>query len=296
MKHLAPAARAAATPDFAWRVTNATVTVSGARRALVDDVSLDIPARSLTVLVGPNGAGKSTLLRVLLGVQALAAGTVSFAGRPLTQWSARDRARQIAVVPQLETLAFPLRVDEYVRMGRYPLLRRFEAERAVDIDAVHAALADVHLDSLADRLMHSLSGGEQQRARLARAYAQDAHCLVLDEPTTALDVPHAMQLFAALSARVTRGHTVVCATHDVNLASRFAHTMILLRDGRVVAAGPPHAVLTTEVVSRAFGWPIDVAQIDPPGASSSPVPYLVPRDAATLRDAEPRRGAATVTR
>ena len=233
----------------------------GAAGDAVRDISLDVPAGELTALVGPNGSGKTTLLRLLLGVLRPAQGTVLALGRPAHTWRRRDLARQIGVVVQREEPTFPLRVRQVVRLGRYPHLGPLEPFGADDAAAVERALERCDARQLADRWTATLSGGEWQRVRLARALAQEPAVLVLDEPTTNLDIRHEMEVFELVVRQVRdAGLTGVIVTHHVNLAARFADRIVVLDRGTATAIGPPAAVLTRNVMERVFEWPVEVMQ------------------------------------
>lgn len=235
----------------------------GAVRDSLDDVSLAVGPGEFHAILGPNGSGKTTLLRVALGVLAPAAGSVRVAGRAAAEWPRRELARVAAVVPQREEAAFPQRVRDAVLLGRYPHLSAWGAERAADRDAVNAALAQCDALYLADRWLWSLSGGEYQRVRLARALAQEPQLLVLDEPTVSLDVRHEMELFERVRALADGGRlAAVMITHHVNLAARFADQVLLLAAGRVAARGAPNAVITQAIVGPVFDWPTTITAFD----------------------------------
>jgi iron complex transport system ATP-binding protein len=184
-------------------------------------------------------------------------------GRDAASWNRRDLARITAVVPQREEGAFPQRVRDAVALGRYPHLSVWGGERAADRAAVAGALAACDATHLAARWVGSLSGGEAQRVRLARALAQEPRLLVLDEPTTSLDLRHEMELFERARALVERhGLAVLVITHHVNLAARFADRVHVLAAGRAVAQGAPAAVLTAAIIERVFEWPVVIHPFD----------------------------------
>jgi iron complex transport system ATP-binding protein len=224
----------------------------------LDGVSCDVGAGRFLAVVGPNGSGKTTLVRALSGLVRLERGIVRVEGKPLAQWARPALARVLAVVPQGEEVAFPLRVEETVMLGRYARLGPFAAAGAADRAAVADALARCDVDAFARRTIDSLSGGEWQRVRLARALAQEPRILVLDEPTTSLDVRHEMELFELVRRLVDGGLAGLVITHHINLAARFADRMILLSGGRVAAEGSPAEVLRRETLREVFGWPVAV--------------------------------------
>jgi iron complex transport system ATP-binding protein len=242
----------------AWTLERARYRPGGAARATVDNVSFEIPQGRTTAVIGPNGAGKTTLLRLLLGTIALDSGSIAFRGRAVAEWTRRAFAREIAVVPQGETESL-FTVREIVAMGRYPHLGPWQRERTEDAAAITRAMDRCDVTHFAERWMATLSGGEQQRVRLARAIAQDASVLVLDEPTTFLDIRHEMTTFELLRQLRADGATIVVATHNLNLAARYADDLVLMRDGKLVAHGAPADVLTASRVEATYDWPVDIA-------------------------------------
>jgi iron complex transport system ATP-binding protein len=230
-----------------------------APRDALAGVSLAVRNGEFVAVIGPNGSGKTTLLRVALGLLPPAAGTVEILGRPAGAWARRELARVVGVVAQREDNLFPQRVRETVLLGRYPHLSLWGAERPEDHAAVARALERCDAAALADRWIWTLSGGEYQRVRLARALAQEPRLLVLDEPTASLDVRHEMELFELVRGLVNRhALAAIMITHHVNLAARFADRVLLLDAGRAAAHGPAVEVLTRETVERVFAWPVAI--------------------------------------
>ena len=225
---------------------------------VLDSVSCSVTGGRFLAVVGPNGSGKTTLVRALSGLVRLERGEVRLDGEPLLGWARPALARVLAVVPQGEDVAFPLRVEETVMLGRYARLGPFGAPGAADRAAVADALARCDVAALASRSIDSLSGGEWQRVRLSRALAQEPRVLVLDEPTTSLDVRHEMELFELVRGLVDGGLAGLIITHHINLAARFADRMILLHLGRVAAEGTPSEVLRRKTLREVFGWPVAV--------------------------------------
>jgi iron complex transport system ATP-binding protein len=235
----------------------------GASRDALSGVSLVVEPGQFHAVLGPNGSGKTTLVRIALGALQPLAGRADVNGRSASQWSRRDLARQVGVVPQREDNLFPQRVRETVLLGRYPYLSLWGGERPEDHAAVDRALAACDAADLADRWMWTLSGGEYQRVRVARALAQTPSFLVLDEPGISLDLRHEMTLFELIRGLVDAQRLgVLMITHDLNLAARFADSLLLLRDGRPVASGAPADVLTQENVEAVFSWPVAMQTID----------------------------------
>jgi len=235
----------------------------GAARDALSGVSLSVGPREFHAVLGPNGSGKTTLVRVALGVLSPVEGRSEIDGRPAQTWLRQELARIVGVVPQREDNLFPQRVRETVLLGRYPHLSMWGRERAEDHAAVDRALAACDVTDLADRWLWTLSGGEYQRVRVARALAQEPKLLVLDEPGMSLDLKHEMGLFELIRGLVdTQGLGVLMITHDLNLAARFADSLLLLESGRPVASGAPADVLTQETVQAVFSWPVSMQTID----------------------------------
>jgi ABC-type cobalamin/Fe3+-siderophores transport system ATPase subunit len=207
----------------------------------------------MVALAGPNGSGKSTLLGLLSGVLVPTAGAVRLADRDLAACDRRALARRIAVVPQETTIAFPYTVAEMVLMGRAPHRNGFGIEGPRDLAIAERAMARTGVLAFAARAVTELSGGERQRVIVARALAQEPEILLLDEPTTHLDLRHAMEileLVAELNAR--DGVTVVAALHDLTSAALYFRRVVFLRDGCLLAEGPPHAVIDEPTIRRVF--------------------------------------------
>ena len=264
-----------------------------AERAAVRDISLEVPAGRHSAIVGPNGAGKTTLARLLLGLLRPERGLVTFAGRPAAEWPRREMARRIGVVSQEPPPSVPITVREFVEMGRNPYLRPWAPLGRGDRQQVAAALRRADLQSLEARPVTELSGGEVQRAKLARAFAQDPETLVLDEPTAHLDIAHEMAIFHLVRAFVDAGGSAVTITHSLHLASRFADLLFLLDDGSLAASGAPPDVLRPEILSRVFGWPIVVLDLDHPRVSGQQVVPLSQAEDATGRSTGGGRDAVT---
>ena len=221
-------------------------------RTVLSDVDIAIPTGRITAVVGPNGAGKSTLLRAFAGLLVPSVGEISIGGRALATHSSGELARAIAYLPQERAVHWPLAVRVVVALGRLPH-RDSSGGAAADATAIERALAAMDVAHLADRPVSDLSGGERARVLVARALAQEAPLLLADEPTAGLDPAHALALFALFERLATDGRTVVVALHDLSLAARFAHHVILLARGRIAAAGPPAGVLTPQHLEPAFG-------------------------------------------
>ncbi len=230
----------------------------GQSRAALDGVTMEVPAGTLYAVLGPNGSGKTTLMKALLGTVRPEAGLARVEGRTLPEWNRRELARSVGVVSQAESLAFPIRVRELVSMGRYPHLGALQSERPEDRAVVDDALRRCDAEQLADRSVATLSGGEFQRVRIARALAQRPRALALDEPTGSLDIRHEMEIFRLLRESVGGGMTVLLITHHLSLAARFADRILLLHEGRVAAEGTPAEVIREQVLEEVYGWPVAV--------------------------------------
>lgn len=234
-------------------------------------VTLEAARGHLTAVAGPNGSGKSTIVRAILGRVPLTSGRILVEDRPLGRWSRTALARRVAVVVQREEPAFPMAVREYVTLGRHPFRQPWSALGTEDRQAVDESLIQAGVDGLRDRTTDALSGGEWQRVRIARALAQRAPALVLDEPTTFLDVGHEMACFELLAALAASGHAVLVVSHQLNLVARFAHHVVLLSEGRVAAAGSPDDVMRGDVLEPIYDWPLVITRDPAVGA-----PALVP--------------------
>jgi iron complex transport system ATP-binding protein len=243
-----------------FTVSGASFRYPGSDAAALRDVNLTVREGELVAIVGPNGGGKTTLLRVMLGVLRPHAGTARVRDRASAEWDRRDLARLVGVVVQREEPAFPLSVHEAVRMGRYAHVGPLGAFRDADRAAVRQALSRCDVERLANRFANTLSGGEWQRVRIARALAQQPRALVLDEPTANLDVRHEMEVVELVAGLVrTERIAAVVVTHHVNLAARYADRIVVLDAGEVVAVGPPGEVLTRATLERVFRWPVEVS-------------------------------------
>jgi iron complex transport system ATP-binding protein len=237
---------------------NLQVRYPGGDVAALDRVSCRLDQGQLVAVVGPNGCGKTTLLRAILGMVPLRDGVVRIEGRLPDDWSRRDLAQVIAVVAQQEELIYPLRVHETVLLGRYARMGPLASPTDADHAAVEKALHRCDVWNLRHRRTDTLSGGEWQRVRVARALAQEPRALLLDEPTAALDIRHEMEIFELVRKLVDEGLAALVITHHINLAARYATTMLLLSGGRVAAEGTPAQVLRRDVLESVFEWPVRV--------------------------------------
>jgi iron complex transport system ATP-binding protein len=234
----------------------------GAAR-LLDRLDLDVAAGEWLTIVGPNGAGKTTLLRALAGVLRPTDGSVLLQGVPSHGLDHRRRARAVAVVPQDPVLPPGMRVGDYVLLGRTPHLAPLGAESRHDVDVAASALERLDVAGLSKRMLDTLSGGERRRVLLARAIAQEASVLLLDEPTTALDLGHQVEVLELVDQlRHAQELTVVSTMHDLSLAAQFADRLALMDRGRVVVTGAADEVLTDEHLGRYYGTAVRTIEAD----------------------------------
>jgi iron complex transport system ATP-binding protein len=236
----------------------------------LDGVTLRAERRVLTALVGPNGSGKSTLVRAMIGRIPVERGTIRIDEEDALALSRRAFARRVAVVTQRDEPAFPLLGREYIALGRYAHGGLFRTAQSDD-PAVDKAAERAGVTAFLERRTDQLSGGEWQRLRIARALAQGGEALVLDEPTTFLDIGHEMALFELLADLARSGLAVLLVSHQLNLVARFASHVVLLHRGRVAAAGTPAAVMQGSVLESVYEWPLVVTHDPAVGA-----PMLVP--------------------
>lgn len=240
-------------------------------RRLLDRLTLALGSGRVTALIGHNGSGKSTLLKVLARQIRPAAGGTRFAGRPLADWPARDLARALAYLPQTTPPAEGMLVRELVALGRYPWHGALGRPGPRDRAAVAEAIEVCGIAPFAGRLVDTLSGGERQRAWLAMMIAQGAGCLLLDEPISALDVAHQVEVLALVRRLChEQGRSVVVVLHEVNMAARFCDHVVALRGGGLALDGPPDALMRPDALRSVYGVPMEV--LDRPGGGRVAVP------------------------
>ncbi|SEE86446.1 ABC transporter ATP-binding protein [Ruania alba] len=253
---LNPTAQTAARTPAGTQVRVEGLRVGYAHVPVLDGVDLTIPTGAVTAIVGPNGCGKSTLLRAMARVLTPQAGAVVLDGRPVHRMPTKTVARMLGLLPQSNVVPEQLTVRDLVQRGRYPHRGAFARWSPEDQRAVDDALRDTGTTELADRPVDELSGGQQQRAWVAMVLAQRTPVLLLDEPTTYLDLAHRLEILRLLRRlNAERRVTVAMVLHDLDEACRYADHVVAMRDGEVVAAGPPRDVVTPAMVEAVFGVP-----------------------------------------
>jgi iron complex transport system ATP-binding protein len=222
-------------------------------RAILDGISLRLEQGELLAIVGPNGSGKSSLLRALAGLWQPSEGEVLLNQKSLTKYSRRELAGHVSFVPQDTRIGFAFTVEELVSMGRYPHRGRFARESPGDRAAVQSAMSRCDVLYLANRYANSLSDGERQRVWIARTLSVDPDFILLDEPTSNLDVEHSLAVLDLCSALAKSGKAVAVTTHDLNAVARYATAVVLLHEGKLVAHGRGEQVLTPAALESVFG-------------------------------------------
>lgn len=242
-------------------------------RVIAKDLSLAVPEGSFTTIIGPNACGKSTLLRAMAGLLRPAAGQIILDGKDIARMAPRDIARRLGLLPQTAIAPEGITVAELVARGRYVHQRLLRQWSNTDAQAVAEAMALTDVGDLAERRVEHLSGGQRQRVWIAMVLAQDTPVILLDEPTTYLDITHQMDVLNLLHALNRAGRTVVAVLHDLNHAARYASHIVAMKAGQVIAAGAPSDVITAATVFEVFGLQADVLP-DPVTGS----PMVVPHD------------------
>lgn len=230
------------------------------KRAIIEDLSVTIPLNSFTVIIGPNACGKSTLLRALSGLLKPERGHVMLDGKELATYKAKEVARRLGLLPQTAIAPDGIAVADLVARGRYPHQSIFRQWTEADEQIVAGAMEATGTSSLAGRLVDELSGGQRQRVWVAMALAQQTPLLLLDEPTTFLDIAHQIELMELFTELNADGHTLVAVLHDLNHAARYATHLIAMKDGAIVAQGDPRDIVTEALVEEVFDLPCKVIE------------------------------------
>ncbi|QYC40376.1 putative siderophore transport system ATP-binding protein YusV [Nonomuraea coxensis DSM 45129] len=256
-------------PDV--RLSGAGLTLAYDQRVVATDLSVAIPDESFTVIIGPNACGKSTLLRALARMLKPKAGAVHLDGSVITSLPSKEVARRLGLLPQTSIVPDGITVADLVARGRYPHQKLMRQWSKADETAVTEAMRATDVAGLADRIVDELSGGQRQRVWLAMALAQETPILLLDEPTTFLDISHQIEVLDLCADLHEEGRTMVAVLHDLNQACRYATHLIVMRAGRIVARGDPREIVTPELVHEVFELRCEII-VDP----QSGTPLIVP--------------------
>jgi len=258
--------------DSTTRLRGENLTLGYGKKIIARDLSVAIPDGHFTAIIGPNGCGKSTLLRTLSRLMTPSEGSVFLDGEQIQRFASKEVARRIGLLAQNATTPGDITVLELVSRGRYPHQPLFTRWRKEDDEAVNRAMQATGITDLAQQSVDTLSGGQRQRAWIAMVLAQETSIMLLDEPTTWLDISHQIDLLELLSElNRTQGYTLAAVLHDLNQACRYATHLIALRDGEIVAQGAPKEIVTPELIERIYGMRCMI--IDDPVAGT---PLVVP--------------------
>ena len=275
------------TPSTRVLVDDATIGYD--KRTISENLSVDIPAGLFTAIIGPNGCGKSTLLRALARVIKPSAGQVLLDGKAINTYRSKEVAQQLGLLPQSSLAPDGIRVADLVARGRAPYQNLFQQWDPSDEQKVATALEATRLTELSDRLVDELSGGQRQRVWVAMLLAQDTPIMLLDEPTTFLDIAHQYELMELFRDFHEAGKTIVSVLHDLNQAARYADHLIVMHEGEIIRTGPPQEVMTAELVEEVYGLRCLVVP-DPVTATPSVVP-LDPRADSYSRPFQPQENS-----
>lgn len=256
-----------------YAIVTDRLTLSYGETLIIDELDLSIPKGEITVFIGGNGCGKSTLLRSVARLLKPRSGSILLEGDAIANLSTKEVARKMAVLPQSPTAPEGLTVLQLVKQGRYPYQTWLKQWSADDENKVTAALKATGLEALKDRSVDSLSGGQRQRAWIAMTLAQDTDIILLDEPTTYLDLTHQIEILDLLfELNEKEKRTIVMVLHDLNLACRYAHHIVAIKDKKIFAQGKPEHVINCDLVKNVFGMDCEVT-IDPLFGTPLCIPY-----------------------
>ncbi|MDO4909364.1 MAG: ABC transporter ATP-binding protein [Corynebacterium sp.] len=248
------------------------ITVGYGEKIIINDLSVDIPAGEFTAIIGPNACGKSTLLKTLSRMLEPKKGVVELNGKNIKEYSTKEVARQLGLLPQSPISPEGIRVEDLVGRGRYPHQGLFNQWSSKDTEAVERAMARAKVSDLKDRYVSSLSGGQRQRVWIALVLAQETPIVLLDEPTTYLDITHQVEVLSLARSLKEEGFTVVAVLHELSLAFRYASNLIMMKNGSIVAQGDVKETVTPELIEQVYELPCDILT-DPRSGS----PIVVPR-------------------
>lgn len=235
------------------------IVYSYTRKPVVNDVSLEVKKGEFMSILGPNGSGKSTLLKTLSHIYIPDSGEIVLMGKPLDTYKRKEIAQRIAMVPQDTSLDFEFTVEEVVLMGRHPFLGRFGKEDVLDMDLAYEAMERTNTLHIKDSLITEISGGERQRVFIAKALAQNTSIMLLDEPTSHLDINHQIEILELLKRLNSEKElAIVLVIHDINLAARYSDRILLMKDGEIVDQGSPETVITPESIENTYGMKVVV--------------------------------------
>ena len=229
-------------------------------QVILENVSFTVGTGEIVGLIGPNGAGKSTLLKTLRGILPLLSGSAALMGVDIETLPAKDFARRVAYLQQHVEMTFAYTARDVVLSGRYPYLSWWSQEKAEDLAIAEACMAYTGVSELADKPLHAMSGGQRQRVLLAKVLAQQTPVLFLDEPATGLDLIYQEEIFRFCRELAAAGKTVLLVAHELSLAARFCSRLLLIAHGTLLADGAPQAVLTDELLTKAYGAPVRVVE------------------------------------
>ncbi len=266
------------------RIYTERLNIAYGERSIVDDLNISIPSGKITALVGANGSGKSTILKTMARIMKPSGGTVFLDGKSIHQQSTKEVAKQLAILPQNPTAPEGLTVSELVSYGRFPHQKGFGSLTKDDKEMIRWAIQMTGMEPFHDRPVDQLSGGQRQRAWIAMALAQGTDILFLDEPTTFLDMAHQLEVLKLLQKlNNEKNCTIVMVVHDLNHASRYAHHMVAIKRGKVVASGTPAEVMSLDVLREVFGIEADIIP-DP----RTGVPLCLPYELDYRQNAAPQ--------